>query len=621
MSKISIFAAAALCLIPFALQATAQSSSTNYILTSGGPVGGGGSSTEPDFSVVGSIPLVGSGVSIDNNYAVSGGIIGSIISGSMLSALYTGDAVMTVPAGVNRTLTINITKGGGVDTSGSFYYRLGGATVYNSANMAVGVATLTYSLSGTLINIRGLEYYFKVKIDTDSMFIGNPSAPFVFIASMSNEQAQRPAALPNAQYRIVGVPINTASHSLSAVFEDDLGAYDPTKWRLGSYRAALDSVVEFPNADQVYPGQGYWLIARGTKKYGSSGTSVRPNDVVGGQDYYRVDLDAGWNQLADPFPFNVAWDDIMFDDNGTIVAHDPSVLEDMAYWYSGSQYVTYDHIPAWEGVFVNIKKSGVAALIPFREASTPKQQPDLPPESPESGWAVNLMLEVNGLIDDNNLAGVRSDASTGYDHYDFCEPPSPPGGPILAFRLPEETRGLKRTDIRPPFDDGACWRISFLRADGGRLTVNGIDRIPTGMEAWLMIGKAATVRLFEGTTIELPENPAEADLIIGTAQYAAAVTQDILPLTFALDQNYPNPFNPLTNISFSLVEEGPANLKIFNVLGQTIRVLVDAHLPAGHYILQWHGDDQSGNPVASGIYFYRLEQGKESLYRKMILIK
>ena len=96
-----------------------------------------------------------------------------------------------------------------------------------------------------------------------------------------------------------------------------------------------------------------------------------------------------------------------------------------------------------------------------------------------------------------------------------------------------------------------------------------------------------------------------------------------LPERFALHQNHPNPFNPSTTISFSLL--GPASgrttLRIFNVLGQRVRTLLDGALDPGAHALLWDGRDDAGRPVSSGIYFYTLRSGRLSRSRKMVLLR
>jgi hypothetical protein len=94
-----------------------------------------------------------------------------------------------------------------------------------------------------------------------------------------------------------------------------------------------------------------------------------------------------------------------------------------------------------------------------------------------------------------------------------------------------------------------------------------------------------------------------------------------IPLVTALNGNYPNPFNPQTTISFALAAEDHVKLEIYNVKGQKIKSLIDEVKPAGNYQLIWNGDDERGNKVSSGIYFYQMISGKFTSSGKMILMK
>lgn len=85
--------------------------------------------------------------------------------------------------------------------------------------------------------------------------------------------------------------------------------------------------------------------------------------------------------------------------------------------------------------------------------------------------------------------------------------------------------------------------------------------------------------------------------------------------------NFPNPFNPETTIRYFVKTAAPIALDIYNLKGQLVKSLVRADKVAGEHSVVWNGTDESGNPVASGIYFTRLSSGGVILARKMILAK
>ncbi len=93
------------------------------------------------------------------------------------------------------------------------------------------------------------------------------------------------------------------------------------------------------------------------------------------------------------------------------------------------------------------------------------------------------------------------------------------------------------------------------------------------------------------------------------------------PTTFGMDQNYPNPFNPVTTIRYALPEAADVNLVVYNILGQAVKVLVNGSQGAGYHTARWDSTDEIGRPVATGVYFYRLQAGSFVQVKKMLLTK
>ena len=117
-----------------------------------------------------------------------------------------------------------------------------------------------------------------------------------------------------------------------------------------------------------------------------------------------------------------------------------------------------------------------------------------------------------------------------------------------------------------------------------------------------------------GVSGEVGPSIPESETIAGNSAGA-------LPEGYVLDQNYPNPFNPTTIIGYSLPGTSHVTLEIYNVLGQGVRTLVDQMQPAGQYQIEWNSTDESGRPVASGVYLYRLSTDNFTQAKKMLLLK
>ena len=84
---------------------------------------------------------------------------------------------------------------------------------------------------------------------------------------------------------------------------------------------------------------------------------------------------------------------------------------------------------------------------------------------------------------------------------------------------------------------------------------------------------------------------------------------------------YPNPFNPETVVRYDLPEAGSVSLMLYNLMGQTVRVLVSGHQGTGSHRVVWDGRDSEGQAVVSGVYLCRMVVGEYSVVRKLLLVR
>lgn len=105
---------------------------------------------------------------------------------------------------------------------------------------------------------------------------------------------------------------------------------------------------------------------------------------------------------------------------------------------------------------------------------------------------------------------------------------------------------------------------------------------------------------------------------MGFSEYKSIthVIETTVPECHTLSQNYPNPFNPSTKIKFGIANQEFVNLRIYDILGNEVTVLVNEEKPAGEYEVEF-----DGSKLASGIYYYRVSAGNFSQVKKMCLLK
>jgi hypothetical protein len=94
------------------------------------------------------------------------------------------------------------------------------------------------------------------------------------------------------------------------------------------------------------------------------------------------------------------------------------------------------------------------------------------------------------------------------------------------------------------------------------------------------------------------------------------VESETIPQDFVLYQNYPNPFNPVTNISFKIKNRALTTLKIYDLFGREVKVLVDQILEPNFYSYTFDGSN-----LSSGVYYYKLTSNNSKITKKMLLLK
>jgi hypothetical protein len=132
--------------------------------------------------------------------------------------------------------------------------------------------------------------------------------------------------------------------------------------------------------------------------------------------------------------------------------------------------------------------------------------------------------------------------------------------------------------------------------------------------------KSGSDKLYAATKYDIYEITSTSVKLIKHIITAVSNKFTPVPKNFMLYQNYPNPFNPSTTITYEIPKAGLVQLKIYDILGREIATLVNENQSAGKHSILFN-TQAVNNPLASGIYFYRLKFGSSVLNKKMILLK
>ena len=130
-----------------------------------------------------------------------------------------------------------------------------------------------------------------------------------------------------------------------------------------------------------------------------------------------------------------------------------------------------------------------------------------------------------------------------------------------------------------------------------------------------------------GTLGQVFTNKAVSSTTILTSGFWGSVAQitldvdDVMPEEFSISKAYPNPFNPTVNIDFSIPEEADITIQIFDLLGRNVFNHEQNFNTAGKYRFQWHGVNDLGTPIASGVYFVTIQHKANIFKQKITFLK
>jgi hypothetical protein len=249
-----------------------------------------------------------------------------------------------------------------------------------------------------------------------------------------------------------------------------------------------------------------------------------------------------------------------------------------------------------------------------------------------SNYLYNMMVADNGTYNAAYRTHIRN--AFAVHGITTTEPPWPGPSNLTHTGQQGQSPTLQWQYTEPPNFGFTYFRV-YRRASGGVAEVIATPTTTSYTDHQVVVGGPEIQNIFEYYVTASSQSNGESsasNTVTVNGQPMLKRAPDVavkivaLPERFALSQNYPNPFNPQTAIRFALPEPSTVRLTVLDVLGREVAVLVDRLLPAGHRTARWNGRNAKGEPVGSGVYFYRItalgESGKTfSQTMKMLVAK
>ncbi|MBT5535267.1 tandem-95 repeat protein, partial [Candidatus Poribacteria bacterium] len=528
-------------------------------------------------------------------------------------------------------------------TSATLFYGEGGSPLDLSAPFAQQSDTLwTATAPADSVTTRGLLWRVEVVDDGEQAFVApdNAEASHVPVSGTALLSLATMAGPPNV-WNAVAAPIQPDDVAMSSTFDGDVGGFldEWFAWRWNAltqgWEVAESLADDTPVASDSFDVGKGWLVA--VVGDGSAETRVVSGQSVDSASRYPLPISAGWNLLANPYGFPVAWSDASVSvavgnslgppsELGTLVDNRLLYLDTATQSYVARQSDEESPYAVPPGQAWWFYSTAAGELLFDATAVDDTQATVAAPRDPVGGasaWRVLLSIE--------------SDA--GSDQVEAAVSPAAPAPPVGMLR-----------HVKPPrFPASAAPRIAFvdLSATGtpaelARSARSSDDEITWIVEVtngsgavlrWLPIGAPADydLRLVDLVTGRALDLRAESRVRLegsgyDSRRFALQAVRRARPDVTRLLANYPNPFNPETWIPFELDIAADVTIRIYDMRGALVRRLDLGRREPGYYTdpdaaAYWNGRNADGEPVVSGPYFYTLDAGEFRSTRRMVILK
>lgn len=451
-------------------------------------------------------------------------------------------------------------------------------------------------------------------------------------------------------WNMVSVPVEPEDTAdPGALFADNI-----KPWRIEAANSSIYKYNESTNSwaipSLIQNGLGYIIYGFESSSLDCQGLAVT-GDLTHTLSFTSNN---GWHLWGNPYSVAIDWDDRGEVSRGAGISN-------TYYRWTGTQYEFYPgggltrNISPWQGFWVRTTTNNDTLNIRYPGTSKKTKIESL---NPQIAWRLQIEAHSGNNQDIHNYVGVSDRASQEFDDNDVYELASL-NNEFISLYFPhrdwENNPGNFTQDIRPLLtNDSITWKFEVATNSSEKsanllwtiqenfdpnldvvLTVpngNKIDMRKDTEYKYALVPKSVSkettnpVLSFKDNPADLMQKLAEDDVTITkfsvtVLKKESAEKTETIPSVYYLNQNYPNPFNPTTTIEYGLPEAADVSLKIYNILGQKIRNLLNTNLKAGVHKVLWDGKDDRGITVASGVYLYKISARNYQQVRKLILIR
>ncbi|MFZ2906341.1 MAG: fibronectin type III domain-containing protein [Cyclobacteriaceae bacterium] len=525
---------------------------------------------------------------------------GADISLGTVSApdLATGESSITVSAQVNN--------GNGTKTVELFYRQITSTGAYTLVTMNLEGTYKGDIPASAFDNDLGVEYYVHAQDlsgtdQSDLMYayksFTTSSQPIPSIVRFGGTQKT---------YQMISIPFQLEDEDIQSVFGEALGDYVKTRWRLVQWQNSTEKYVDPPFFNnEMKLGKSYWFNSTEEVSVKIPAGSTRTNPIHNQSSPFKMQLLAGWNQVANPYPFSINWADVL--------AANPTVTDVTKYKIFNANELSFadnDDLLPYEGGFV-FSQSAVTLNIPVTlknsfSSGGRKAKDVLSKNIDGEEWLLPITLVQGDIKNSQGGIGMHQQASTSKDKWDDVTMPRFIEYLETNFYHPEFFWPKFSRDVVPTTEEHE-WSLSIESNGEGNIELQWDAQAIAGAQANLFLYDEAEGRLVDmkvQSWFTIPQGSRKDLKLIYTQK------DEYIPNNTMLGKAWPNPASTEVNIPIVLSGKGGAynvEVDVYDLKGVKQKSIGVGKYSAGVHTAQWDIKDVNGNAVTSGVYIVKLK--------------
>jgi photosystem II stability/assembly factor-like uncharacterized protein len=494
--------------------------------------------------------------------------------------------------------------------SATFFHRKVSEKNFTASAMSLNNTSGKWDIqvANSFIDEMGFEYYFEALDNaTPTANKGRFPAGTAYLrvtTSFANSALNfsLPGGGTKTSWKIVSVPYALPNNNNSVENIFGFGAVDKSQWRVIRY-APTPAWVDASTIDR---GKGYFVNAVSSKTISLVNASA-PSFTR--DNLFSLSLDAGFNQIGNPYTLPISWDDIKNFNPGLT----GSLLS-----YNGG-YVAVTTLNPFEGGFINVT-SATTIKFPFPgqpAGSGRKGFGDLGHDIDAEEWTLPINLRQGEIAYEFAAVGMAKDASLSVDDFDDMTPPRFFDYLEMNFYRENVSKRIARDIV--PTQNNFTWDFSVASNQSGTTEMhwNNEHLNQSANEIYLLdISRQALIDMRQrgGYSFNAKES----------SQFKIYYGKDlhIAPVRTTFGNAYPNPTSGITNIGFSLAESNglrqSVSIELIDNMGRTLETVV-----GGEYRPGYHEANFDARQMSSGFYTLRLNvsgtEGKIIQVKKLVV--